>query len=69
MQHETKVHTCPDCNSITHRESYLTWRNEPRITYTCKTQGCLLNSVTLTADEWLTANLESYRKINRAKRA
>jgi hypothetical protein len=58
---------CPDCGKELHAEHYTNWRGIETVTYTCKTTDCLLNSVTLTNPEWQTANLENYRRINRAK--
>lgn len=55
---------CPDCNQPLHAEEYTNWRGLTTITHTCKTAGCLLNSVTLTASEWQTKDLNVYRLIN-----
>lgn len=67
MTKEIVHENCPDCLKPLHIETYTTFRGEIRITLTCRTHGCLLNSVTLTAPEWETADLNSYRKMNAKK--
>lgn len=52
---------CPDCGCDMHEERY-DWGYS---THTCQTKGCELQHVTLGKDQWQTAPLEEYRKMNR----
>jgi hypothetical protein len=57
---------CPDCGKPLHQEHYERPNGRSYDTYTCKTNGCLLNWVTLTLDKWqVSAALEPYRVMNR----
>lgn len=58
---------CPDCGLPMHIETYENWKHQIMTTMTCKTPGCLLNSVTLTQSEWATKDLNPYRAINQRK--
>jgi hypothetical protein len=67
QNNDTTTCNCPDCEKPFNVETYVTWKGETRVTLTCRTPDCLLNSVTLTAEEWQTKDLEQYRQMNAAK--
>ena len=56
---------CPDCGRDMSIEKY----HDGFYTFTCRTAGCLLNSVTLGSEQWATTDLEPYRQMNRQNAA
>jgi hypothetical protein len=56
---------CPDCGLPLHEEvQRFKHKPEPRITLTCLNRKCSLHGVTLTQEEWQSANLLAYQAIN-----
>jgi hypothetical protein len=61
----TQTLTCPDCGREMSVENYVGGYR----TFTCRTAGCELKNTTLGSEQWATADLEEYRKINRQNAA